>query len=389
MSRPRTRLVALALALFATGPAVADKPAQAAKPAKPQAATIDVVLCLDVSSSMQGLVDSAKAKLWDVVNELGKAKPTPNLRVGLYSYGHTTYPADKGWVRKEVDLTTDLDTVYQKLNALTINGGEELVARVTRDAVVEQKWSDEKKALKLIFVAGNEPANQDRQVTLQEVAKKALEKNIYINTIHCSRGPQMAQEGEGWKDFAKMAEGTFASINQDKGAVVTATPHDGRLNELSGKLNTTYVPYGEVELRRAKIGLQAAGDRKATDRAPGVGAARAETKAGRLYRNAEWDLVDRLAEDTNFDIKKVPEDQLPDELKKLKPAERVEYVKQKQEERKKIQKEIAELSTKRAEYLKQEAKKPGSKADKVFDEAVKGALREQAKKQGIEIPPEK
>src|SRR5215475_3983003 len=101
--------------------------AQADPPAKP---TVDVVLCLDVSSSMNGLIDSAKIKLWDIVNDLGKAKPAPILRVGLYSYGHTTYDARKGWVRKDVDLTTDLDTVYQKLNALTIHGGEEYVARV-------------------------------------------------------------------------------------------------------------------------------------------------------------------------------------------------------------------------------------------------------------------
>ena len=42
---------------------------------------------------MNGLIDSAKNKLWDIVNELAKAKPTPNLRVALYSYGHTTYDA--------------------------------------------------------------------------------------------------------------------------------------------------------------------------------------------------------------------------------------------------------------------------------------------------------
>ena len=36
-----------------------------------------------------------------------------------------------------------------------------------RDAIVEQKWSDDKKALKLIFVCGNEPASQDPVVKLK------------------------------------------------------------------------------------------------------------------------------------------------------------------------------------------------------------------------------
>ena len=74
-------------------------PATKARPAP----VIDVVLCLDVSSSMQDLIDSAKVKLWDLVNELGAVKPTPRLRVGLYSYGHRDYDAKRGWARKEED----------------------------------------------------------------------------------------------------------------------------------------------------------------------------------------------------------------------------------------------------------------------------------------------
>src|SRR5262245_23425828 len=236
-------LLAATLALLAFSPA-----AQAAdKDKKP--ADIDVVICLDVSNSMDGLIASAKAKLWDIVNDLGKVKPSPNLRVGLYSYGHNNYPREKGWVRKDLDLTTDLDSVYQKLNALTTYGGEEYVARVCRDAIAEQKWSGDKKALKMIFVCGNEPANQDRQVHLKDVAQMALKKDIVINTIYC--GPANHPETKLWKDFAVMAEGRFASIDQQGGTVAIAAPQDKKLAELSGQLNTTYVAYGKAEVRDA------------------------------------------------------------------------------------------------------------------------------------------
>src|SRR5437660_12157709 len=113
--------------------------------------SIDVVICLDVSNSMDGLIASAKTKLWDIVNDLAKAKPTPDLRVALYSYGNDGYDAKIGWVRKELDLSTDLDALYQKLNALTTNGGTEYVARVCRDALEQQKWADDKDALRIIF----------------------------------------------------------------------------------------------------------------------------------------------------------------------------------------------------------------------------------------------
>src|SRR5436190_3797574 len=276
-----TRLLSTSRALLLLGAALAlgalAPPARAADKTK-KTADIDVVICLDVSNSMDGLIASAKVKLWDIVNDLGKIKPTPNLRVGLYSYGHNNYPAARGWVRKELDLTTDLDGVYQKLNGLTTFGGEEYVARVCRDALAEQKWSADKKALRLIYVCGNEPADQDKQVHLKDVAQMALKKDIIINTIYC--GPGNHPEAKGWKDFAVMAEGRFASIDQQGGSVAIATPQDKKLAELSTQLNTTYVAYGKERLRDEKATNQIAQDSAAAKLAPGVSAGRAVSKAG-------------------------------------------------------------------------------------------------------------
>jgi hypothetical protein len=375
----RFAMVLTALTLTLPGPARAQAPSQPAP-------VIDVVLCLDVSSSMNDLVDSAKVKLWDLVNELGSLRPTPRLRVGLYSYGHREYDARKGWVRKEVDLTDDLDTVYKQLNGLRIAppGSDEYVARVCRDAIAEQPWSADKKALRLIFVCGNEPADQDRQVTLDSVARAAVEKDIVINTIHCRWSGTVAGEVEGWQNLAKKAEGRFAQIDMKKGTYTIATPQDRRLEELGAALNRTYVAYGVKEIREAKAENQAAQDANAVRLHAAAG--RAGTKATGLYRNADWDLVDRLKEDPKFDITRLPEAELSDELKKLKPAERVAYIQKKLAERERLQKQIAELSKQRAEYLKQETKKQEKLGDKAFDEAVRAALREQAGKKGFTIP---
>src|SRR5262245_48089293 len=112
----------------------APKPAAADAQKPVEGKPIDLVLCLDVSGSMNGLIDSAKLRLWDIVNELARLKPTPKLRVALYSYGATNYPADKGWVRKEGDLTEDLDDGYKMRKALRTGGGTDDVARVTKTA---------------------------------------------------------------------------------------------------------------------------------------------------------------------------------------------------------------------------------------------------------------
>jgi hypothetical protein len=379
LNRPTVGLCAvLALCLVAGTGRAADEPKPAAGP------PIDVVICLDVSNSMDGLIGSAKAKLWDIVNDLAKVKPTPDLRVGLYSYGNDGYDKKVGWIRKDLDLTTDLDALYQKLNALTTRGGTEYVTRVCRDALEQQKWSEDKKALKLIFVCGNEPASQDPVVKLKEAAELAKKKGVIINPIFC--GPFNHPESADWKEFATLAGGRFANIDQDKGTVAVATPFDKELAELSGKLNTTYLAYGKDGKERAAN--QTAQDANAIKAGGGAAATRATSKAGGLYRNEAWDLVDRLKKDPAFDVKTVPVEELCDEMKKMTPEEREKYVKEMLAKREAMQKQITELSVKRDEFLRAEAKKNPSSADKLFNEAVLGALREQAAAKGITIPKE-
>jgi len=388
MKRPLKHLLAgvAVLGLFgvvAAVPSLAPAADQSdkANPVAEKGQPVDVVLCLDTSNSMDGLISSAKTKLWAVVNDLIKVKPTPDLRVGLYSYGNDNYDASKGWVRKEVDLTVDLDKVSEKLFALTTKGGTELVARVTRDALDEMKWSNDKNALKLIFVCGNEPASQDKQVTLKEVGEKATGMGVVVNTIFA--GNENDNQAADWKQFAVMCGGRFASINQN-GVVAIATPLDKEIAELSGKLNTTYVGYGALAKDRAAN--QAAQDTNALNVNPGAAQSRAQSKASGLYRNSDWDLIDLMEGDPKFDLGKIPEDQLCDEMKKMKPDERLAYLKKKSEERKAVQKQIVDLGQKREVFIRDEMKKQAQNSGKALDDALRETLREQAKQKGIKIP---
>ncbi len=381
----------LAALVFVVGLASAADPAKLAKPeaGKP----VDLVICLDVSGSMNGLLDSARLKVWDVVNELAKMKPTPVLRVAVYSYGGqgADYPVAGGYVRKEIDLTTDLDAVYEKLTALKISGHIEYVTGVSKAALTEQKWSDEKGALKLVFVCGNEEADQDKANTAADVGKLAKDKGVILNTIYC--GPGTDTLAAGWKTVAELGGGKFTYIDMNKASqVVIATPFDKELVELSTKLNTTYVAYGKEGAK--KVELQKTADDKAKDAAPGAGgvasaAGRAEAKGGSQYRNSTWDLLDRMKDDPKFDLKSLKDDEMCDEMKKLKPEEREGYLKKKAEERAAIQKQIAELSVKRAKHIDDERKKGTDTKDKALDDALKATIREQAKDKGFEVPEKK
>jgi len=94
----------------------------------PRKPVIQVAILLDTSGSMDGLIDQTRKQLWRVVNELAIAKKdghSPNLQVALYEYGNDGLPAEKGYIRRVLPLTTDLDRVSEELFALRTNGGSE------------------------------------------------------------------------------------------------------------------------------------------------------------------------------------------------------------------------------------------------------------------------
>lgn len=377
-----------AVAVSAVSSVGQEKPAPVPAEARP----VDLVLCLDVSGSMDGLIDSARLRLWDVVNELARLRPMPRLRVALYSYGATAYPAAAGWVRKEVDLTEDLDEVYRALNGLRTGGGEELVARVCKAALDEQKWSEDPAALKILFVCGNEPVDQDRQVSLNEVATLAKKRGVVINTIYCKYGRD--EEIPGWARFAAACGGRHVDIDQNKAVnqVVIRTEYDEQIVKLGEQLNRTYVAYGKDG--RQREANQLAQDRNAARAAGAPGAAppgpseaaiaRSAFKASPLYRNSTWDLVDRMKEDPQFDLARIPEDELDDELRRLKPEQRLAFLKKKAQERAELQQKIAELSALRQKKIAEElARRPRTDAEKALDEALRSLIRDQAGAKGF------
>jgi hypothetical protein len=376
----RLSLFALGLAAAAAVPvrgSSADEtaPRPAAPPAPVMRRPIDLVLCLDTSGSMTGLIHAARQKMWEVVNELAAAKPMPRLRVALLTYGS---PGDDeaGHVVVRTDLTEDLDTVSERLFALGTNGGDEYVGRVVKRAVDCLAWSGAG-AAKILFVAGNESADQDRVAPFRDVMRAAAARGIRVNAIYC--GGADDADAAGWREVAALGGGRFASIDHDRGTVAVKTPFDAELEELSRRINLTYVAYGrEAEAAKERQRVQ---DANAAS-APAAGAARAEAKGSGLYRNAAWDLVDRMDE-PGFDLAALPAADLPEEMRKMDLPARREHLAKKRAEREAIRVRIQELGAKRQAHVREEMARKGLDDSKALDRAVRDAVREQAVEKGF------
>ncbi len=339
---------------------------------------VDLAICLDTSGSMSGLIESAKQKLWAIVNDLALAEPTPKLRVALLTYGNDGHNAEGGWVRIDSGLTEDLDLISQQLFALTTNGGTEYVGRVLQNATLQLDWHPSDDALKLIIVAGNESAEQDQQSPFRDMCREAIARGIMINSIYC--GPDTDTIAPAWRDVARLADGQYASIDHDGGTVVIETPFDERLSELSSSVNATYIQYGLDGARGWSNQLEQ-DDNVQTLNSAAV-AQRAVTKSSALYCNSRWDLVDACTIG-NIKLADVKEEDLPENMQKMTPEEREAYVQKMNDERTAIQEQIKELAAKRTTFVQNEMKKLGVDDESAFDAAIRRAVRQQAESKGF------
>lgn len=310
---------------------------------------IQVAILLDVSNSMDGLIDQAKAQLWNMVTVLGRAKcdgQNPQVEIALYEYGRSTNNITKGYVKQINAFSTDLDQVSKNMFALKTNGGDEYCGNVMFTSLNELKWDKDSNNYKVIFIAGNEDFLQGN-IHYTSACRIAKEKKVIVNTIFCG------DKNEGirmhWNLGAECGDGSFANINTDEKINEIPTPYDSAIFVMNDKLNKTYIGYG------SKAAPSIAKQKEVDDMNKGLNESimikRAIAKSQKnVYRNEEWDMVDAYAADSTV-VAKVDKKTLPEELKNKSNKEIEKYIKIKTAERGAIQKNITELSKKRDAYI--------------------------------------
>lgn len=342
---------------------------------------VDLVIALDVSGSMSGLIDSAKQRLWAVVNELNRAQPQPDLRVAILSYGSPNYGKASGFVRVDQPFTRDLDAVNATLFSFRTGGGSEYVARTITTAVDKLQWSQQTNSVRIMFVAGNEAATQDPFISIEQAMAKANRNRVVVNTVYC--GPDNDHGiPAGWQHVAQLGQGMYASIDQNIAAVAEVeAPQDNQLRALNDKLNRTYVPFGQRG--KARQDAQHAEDDNAAKLSGSAAASRTVTKAGRLYRSATWDLVDAVK--SGLSLGKVAREALPSEMRQMNEVEQTTYVARKSDERKAIQSEISKLAQDREKFLRAHRAAAPAPAAPGLDDALKAAVRSTIEKEGFQF----
>ncbi len=354
-------------------------PAPAAAPVAKN--RIQIAFLLDTSSSMDGLIDQAKARLWNILNEILKAKKdgeAPTIEVALYQYGNSGLLPEKGYIEQVVGLTSDVDLLSDKLFGLKTGGGDEFCGHVILRATDDLQWDDNDNTIKLIYIAGNEPFTQG-EVKPEDALRKARSKDIIVNTILC--GNPNGSDGASWRSGAKNGDGEFFYINQDERVTFIPSPYDDAIERCNRKLNGTYIPIGASGATYQANQLRQ--DANAESYSKANLSSRAKYKASANYNNSSWDAVDAHREDPSGLIAKKQE--LPDSLQQLSDAELTVKIKEISAERSSLQKELLELTAKRDAFVAEaQASSAGAEAN-TLGEKINASVRKRLLEKNYEI----
>lgn len=339
-------------------------------------AKIQAAILLDVSNSMDGLINQAKLQLWNMVSVMGRGKcdgETPDIELALYEYGRSNNDVSKGYVKQLAPFTTNLDSLSNILFGLNTNGGDEFCGQVIYTSLSDLNWDGNASTYKVIFIAGNEDFLQGN-LHYSKACAQAKNKSIVVNTIYC--GPRDQGIREHWNLNDECGSGSFTNINQNAVIEEIPTPYDSVLIAMNGSLNSTYMWYG-LDGRVAGLQVQEV-DMKTASVNKAAAIKRIEVKGNsKVYKKTSSDMVDAAKEKKDF-IAKMDKSTLPDSLKNKSNAEIEKIIKEKSQARDSIQHQIADISAKRNAYIEEQRKLNAGKQEQTLETEIEKIIRKQA-----------
>ena len=383
------KLIALALCIF-TAAGIALFPvwqkAQAIQTTTthitPQSHRIEVVFVLDTTSSMSGLIQAAKEKIWSIASTMASAQENPDIKMGLVAF------RDRGdaYVTRVYDLSEDLDQMYASLMDFRAQGGgdgPESVNQALYDSVHKISWSQDSGVYKVVFLVGDAPPHMDYPDDVKYPATLAAAQRlgIVVNTIQSG---QHEITRPAWQQIASLGQGEYFQVENSGNTVAVSTPFDDELARLASELEDTRMFYGDARAREAQKRKLDAG-KKLHDGLSTEALARRSaynaTASGRKNFLGENELVDAITSG-EVELEEIEQENLPSSIQLMAPAEQMQVIEDKAKRRDEIKREIESLAESRDRYIKEQVEAAGG-ADDSLDEKIYRAVRDQAASIGL------
>ncbi|WP_461246995.1 vWA domain-containing protein [Treponema sp. R6D11] len=146
---------------------------------KEKGKTLDIVICLDTTSSMKKYIDSVRLKLIPMLNETLSGFPTFRIGMVLFKDYYDSY------LTKVVPFTNNFSVFQRDLNDIKVQGGgdiPEAVYEALHDGATKFDWSAQSRIMILIGDAPPHPKPRGR-ITKDMAEKASIEKNIKVHAM--------------------------------------------------------------------------------------------------------------------------------------------------------------------------------------------------------------
>jgi uncharacterized protein YegL len=383
-----TKIVALAL-LVATATGIALFPAlqkaqatQTTQVAPGQSHRIEVVFVLDTTSSMSGLIQAAKEKIWSIATTMASARQNPDIKMGLVAF------RDRGdaYITRVFDLSDDLDSMYVSLMDFRAQGGgdgPESVNQALYDAIHKVSWSNDSNVYRVVFLVGDAPPHMDyrNDVKYPVTLAAAASKGIVVNAIQSG---QHQFTRPAWQQIASLGHGQYFQVEDSGNAVAVSTPFDEKLSRLAAELEGTRLYYGDEEtkkVQKAKLDATARLRKELSTEALARRDTFNATASGKTNLLGESELVDAISSG-RIELDEIEEANLPASLQAMAPVEQMEVITEQAKRRDQLQQEIRELSASRSDFIKDKIAAVGGAEDSL-DEKIYRAVKDQAASVGL------
>ena len=374
---------AAGIALFPlTRQAQAIPSANITLPPSAQDHSIEVIFILDTTSSMSGLIQAAKEKIWSIATTMASAQQNPDIRMGLVAF------RDRGdaYVTRVFDLSEDLDTMYASLMDFRAAGGgdgPESVNQALYDAIHRISWSEQGNVYKVAFLVGDAPPHMDYQndVKYPDTLAEARRKGIIVNTIQSG---QHQNTRPAWQEIASLGHGDYFQVEDSGNAVAVATPFDEELSKLGVELEATRLYYGDDKARKAqkrKLEANARLREELSTEALARRSAYNATASGKKNFLGESELVEMVTSG-RIALEEIQQEELPASMQMMAAEEQMEVITEQAQRREELQQKIEKLSESRNRFIKEKVDAAGG-ADDSLDEKIYRAVKDQAASVGL------
>lgn len=335
-----------------------------------------LVFCLDATGSMNGLIGTAKEKIWSIITALSEDSTVSEVELGMIFY------RDRGdnFTTLPIPLTVNIDSIYTQLMTMNAQGGgdaPESVNQALYEAVSFNTWSLDSGIYKTIFVVGDCPPHMDYRddVKYTQSCEMAAKKGIVINTIKL--GSDCENAIYHFQQMARCSGGEYLHLEQDANDITVETPYDDQIRDLSLDIEKSKMYYGNssekrqaYEQKEKSIELYETATKSATnDRAKYN-----SSKAGQKNWMGEKELITDL-KDKKVKLEDLAAEDLPEELKDIPQEELEKIISEKEAERIAKIAELQKLNDLREKYIQEEIAKDEENIS--FSKSVKGVIKKQ------------